>query len=297
VLLIFVGGVFLLQNLGYLPADYWLGLWRLWPLVLVLFGVELLFGARLPTPVVGVLAAAILVGGAIANSGASGPTETASVISPTLTQTLDGASQVAVNVKFDAGELQLGSLGPGSDQLLASASYTGPAALVPQPVYTLSGGLGRLDYASAQRASASVWPLLGTADGSPRLAVNLNPNVRIATLAIKTGASDSRLDLSGLRVADLDLSVGAAATWVRLPAQAADSTTARISGGASSITVEIPPGVAAQIRTRGGLSTVNVNQTRFPRVEDQVFRSPDYETATSRLDLTLDTGVSAIQIN
>ena len=46
--LIFIGGVFLLQNAGYLPPNFWTNLWRLWPLVLVLAGIELLLAHRVP---------------------------------------------------------------------------------------------------------------------------------------------------------------------------------------------------------------------------------------------------------
>ena len=47
-ILIFIGGVFLLENTGYLPPNFWMNLWRLWPLVLVLVGIELLFASRIP---------------------------------------------------------------------------------------------------------------------------------------------------------------------------------------------------------------------------------------------------------
>ena len=47
-ILIFLGAVFLLQNTGYLPANFWLNLWKLWPLVLVLIGIELLLSHRVP---------------------------------------------------------------------------------------------------------------------------------------------------------------------------------------------------------------------------------------------------------
>ena len=48
---------------------------------------------------------------------------------------------------------------------------------------------------------------------------------------------------------------------------------------------------------RGGLSTVNVDQNRFPRVSDNLYRSPDYDTATNKVDLSIETGVTTIQIN
>jgi hypothetical protein len=296
-LLIFVGGVFLLQNLGYLPPNYWLNLWRLWPLVLVLIGVELLFGSRVPTVLLAGIAAVILIGGALVGGvpGATTP-PAASTINPTLTQTLDGAARAVVNVRFDAGELQIGSLGVDQENLLASASYMGPADLVPQPRYTLSGDTGRLEYAASQRGGAGSTPFIGGTGAAPRLALSLNPRVPISSLSIKTGATDSRLDLSGLQIDDLDLAVGAASTWLRFPAEAG-TTSAQISGGASSITLEIPPGVAARIRTRGGLSTVNVNQARFPSVGDQLYRSPDYDTAPNRIDVSIDTGITSIQVN
>src|SRR5918912_1045919 len=65
VVLIFIGTVFLLQNLGYLPPNAWVNLWRLWPLVLVLGGLELLFAGRLPWLIMAILAVAILVAGVL----------------------------------------------------------------------------------------------------------------------------------------------------------------------------------------------------------------------------------------
>src|SRR3972149_10241470 len=42
--LIFIGVVFLLNNLGVLPWTVWGVLWRFWPLLLVLWGVQLILG-------------------------------------------------------------------------------------------------------------------------------------------------------------------------------------------------------------------------------------------------------------
>ena len=63
-----------------------------------------------------------------------------------------------------------------------------------------------------------------------------------------------------------------------------------------------PPGmldrpVGAEIRHRGGLSTVNVDQSRFPMVGDGLYRSADYSTATNNVDITIETGVTSIQVN
>jgi hypothetical protein len=174
-------------------------------------------------------------------------------------------------------------------------TYEGPPNLMPQVNYSVTGDLGHLDYATNDHGGGFV-PLVGGQSNTPRLNLNLNPNVPITSLSLKSGATDARLDLSALHVSDLDMSVGAASTWIRLP-QAAGSTTVRIAGGASTITLEIPQEVAAQIRHRGGLSTVNVDQSRFPSVGDGMYRSPNYETAQNKVDVNLETGITTIQVN
>jgi hypothetical protein len=126
--------------------------------------------------------------------------------------------------------------------------------------------------------------------------LNLSPTVPIATLNVKTGATDAHLDLSNLKVSSLDISVGAAAAWIRLPL-AAGSTSAHISGGAATITIEVPQGVAAQIRHHGGLSTVDIDTDRFPQVSDGLYRSRDYETTQNKVDLFIETGLTTIEVN
>ena len=74
-------------------------------------------------------------------------------------------------------------------------------------------------------------------------------------------------------------------------------TNAHISGGAATITLQIPPGVGAQIRHRGGLSTVNVDQSRFPSAGEGLYRSSDYGSAANNVDITIETGVTSIQVN
>jgi cell wall-active antibiotic response 4TMS protein YvqF len=296
-ILIFIGGVFLLQNTGYLPPNFWLNLWRLWPVVLVLAGIELLLANRIPRFALTGLAAVILVGGAVATNSGLGAPQTSAVVSRADQKELGGARQAAVTVRFDAGQLVIGPIERPSAEQLSTMAYTGPADQAPQARYAVSGDTGRLDYAASERSGPSFTPFVGGGQSnSPRMELNLSPLVPITSLSLKAGATDARLDLSSLRVSDIDMSVGAAATWIRVP-EAAGRTTARISGGASSITLEVPQGVAAQIRVRGGLSSVKVDESRFPQVSDHFYRSANYETAQNQIDLNFETGVTSIQVS
>jgi hypothetical protein len=295
-ILIFIGGVFLLQNTGYLPSNFWMNLWRLWPLVLVLVGIELLFAHRIPWVALAGLGAVVLIFGAIVASArlpsASGPAVTRT------TQTdLGGASQAVVTVRSGAGQLNVGPIVQAQTNALATMTYSGPPELAPEPRYTAAAsGTGQLEYQTSGRPGPGFIPFVdGHSDAAARMDLNVAPNVPITSLIVQAGATDARLDLSTLHVSRMDLSIGAATAWIRFP-EAAGTTTAHISGGASTITLEIPQGVAARIQHRGGLNTLDIDQSRFPQQQEGLYRSADYDTAQNKLDITLETGVTTIQV-
>jgi hypothetical protein len=185
---------------------------------------------------------------------------------------------------------------PPGEQL-AAASYDGPEDLRPEASYNVSNGTGRLVYQARGRDRSPFpfgFPMFGAPTGSSHFDVKLNAGVPL-TLTLQTGAADVRLDLSQLRVTRLDLATGASTTWLRLP-ETAGPTMAHLSGGASTLTVEVPQGVAARITHRGGLSTLKVDESRFPAAGGQTYRSADYDTAQNRVDLSIETGASTVTV-
>jgi hypothetical protein len=295
-LLIFIGGVFLLQNAGILPPSVWGNLWRLWPLVLVLVGLELLIGRRLPGLFaifgLGIVVVALIVAAyAYAVPGAA----RGALSTQTFTTELGSAKQSAVTIRFGAGQLVIGPQLGGAAGQLAAMTYTGSSDLVPTTNYTVVGDTGRLEYQISGRGGANFFLPSGGGSDSLRMEIELAREVPITTLNVQTGATDARLDLGSLRVSSIDMAVGAATTWLRVPETG--QTTAHISGGASSITIEVPPGVAARIRHRGGLSAFQIDESRFPAVGAELNQSPEWDTATNKADINLETGVTTIQVN
>jgi len=118
-----------------------------------------------------------------------------------------------------------------------------------------------------------------------------------APLAIdfEGGASENRLDLTRLPVRDLSIRTGASSTWVTLPTSAGE-TQVRVSTGAASVNLRVPEGVAARIVSSGALSSVVVNQSRFPHVGAE-WRSPDYDTAANRANISIEVGVGSVRID
>ncbi len=124
--------------------------------------------------------------------------------------------------------------------------------------------------------------------------VSLNPDVPL-TLKIDSGASTTILNLTDLKVVDLDIDTGASSTEVSLPANAGN-TRVDIDTGASSLKVTVPAGVAASIHVKSGVAAVNVDTNRFPRLDSGFYQSADFATAANRADITIDAGVGSIDI-
>jgi hypothetical protein len=74
-------------------------------------------------------------------------------------------------------------------------------------------------------------------------------------------------------------------------------TNVHVSSGAATISIDVPENVAARISHKGGLSTLEVNENRFPSVGNNRYQSPDYEQAADKVDITLETGVTTVEIN
>lgn len=107
------------------------------------------------------------------------------------------------------------------------------------------------------------------------------------------GAASASLDMSSLKVARFTIDSGASSIDIITPRSG--QTRGSIDTGAAAINVRIPDGVAARISIEGALSTIDVDQSRFPKVGDR-YVSPDYESATNRIDLDIESGVSSVDI-
>ncbi|MDE3077929.1 MAG: hypothetical protein KGJ86_21100, partial [Chloroflexota bacterium] len=117
-ILIAVGSIFLLQNFGLLSWDIWSQLWRLWPLLLVVVGIELIFRDALPGAFGSVVAVVLIVAVLAVAVGFSGSLAPAAPSASSATsQALNGARRASVRIDFGAGQLKVGALDQPGDLL------------------------------------------------------------------------------------------------------------------------------------------------------------------------------------
>jgi len=277
--LVALGVIFLLQNLDVIGWDIWGTLWRFWPVLLVLIGLNILLGGRTPWLMFGitvVVLAGIVVAAVVIERSRT------TAVGASFSQPLQGIERAEIEVNFGAGELLIGGLLGGSASLAEGKGY--PEV---RQDFRRQGSTGVLKLSVPGRA---FWPF---GDNGLRLEASFNRDLPL-DLTVKTGASDVFMDLEGLRVERFEMSIGAARAVLRLPASAG-TTVAVVNAGAAAVSISIPQGVSARIKSETGLGSFYVDPSRFPKVGD-IHESPGYATATNRVDLTVKSGVASIDI-
>ena len=227
----------------------------IWPTALILLGIWLLWGRLFRR----------------------GPTsEHASV-------PLEGATRAQVRLSHGAGRLMI-SAGAGEADLV-EGEFDGGLDLRSRR----QDDLLEADLRSPIRG----WSFLDWGGRGLEWNLRLNQQV-LLNLKLETGASESILDLSELRVGELNLQSGASSTELTVPAHAV-YTRVKISGGAASFKVRVPPGVAASIRFSGSLVSLDVDRQRFSP-SGNLYQSPDFAIAENKVELIFEVGAASVDV-
>lgn len=112
-------------------------------------------------------------------------------------------------------------------------------------------------------------------------------------LDIEGGATSMNADLSALRIATLNLQVGASSISLKL-GSIQDTSIYHIEGGAAKFVIDIPEDAGCRIIKESGLSRHHF--PTFIQKADNIFESPNYATSKKKIILDIQTGVSSITV-
>ena len=287
-ILIGLGVVFLLNNIGWLGWDIWETLLRLWPLLLIAAGLDLLIGRRsAPGALLAVVVLLAVVAAAVWWSGAWWP-RGGSVVGETIVQPLDGATRADVAIGMGAGTLSLRASDDSADLVNGTIKRAPRDQL--ERTFALNGDTAVFTLRD-RGPSGWVLPFAGGRSNQVVWELRLNPDVPMH-LKVESGAGTATLDLARMRITDLDVNTGVGTTTVTLPGQG--RVQAQINGGVGQTTVTIPAGVAVRIEATAGLGQVRVLGD-YQR-QDKLYVSPGYDTAANRVDLHVNGGIGSITI-
>jgi hypothetical protein len=285
VFLIGLGTVFLLSNLGYLAIDVWQLILRLWPVLLIAFGLDILIGRRSVALSVlgllimlGVLVGALWLFEASWSGGQVLPTEE-------VRQPLEGAQEARVTIRPAAGALRIAAL-TSPDTLIEGTIRARRNERVTQD-FSLEGDTAVFTLQGA--GSAFVGPL--NPDEARGWELALNPTIPL-DLETGIGAGRSELDLTDLTISELNVSVGVGDTTVTLPETGRFQ--GEVTGAIGQITIIVPEGMEVAIDADTGLASLDLPDD-FTEEGDR-YTSPGYSSAQNRIDLRVGQAIGNIVI-
>ncbi len=285
IVLIGAGIVLLLNNFGILGWEIWEALFRLWPLILIAAGLDILIGRRSiwGSLLVAAVFLALLAGGLyyLGVGFASGQPLATEQIS----QGLEGAMRAEIELSPGVGNLRLASASE-SAPLLAGSIALDEGRRVTRD-FRMSGDTAYLTL----RETSPGFPFFPAGRSDRRWDLRLTRDIPIK-LRVRGGVGNSTLDLLDARVTELSVNVGIGSTTVMLPEKG--PYTANIDGGIGNLTINIPQNLAVRIRADTGLGVFTVSDG-IPRQGD-FYLSPGFDTAQNRAELRVSGGIGNVKI-
>ncbi len=322
IVLIGAGVTWLLINAGVLSGQNLAVLFRLWPLILIVVGVDLLVGRRSPLvgAIIGLSTVVLLVGLMLVGPsvGLSGPS--LEIVTANYSVPLAESDSAEVNLSSGIGELTIGALNDSRNLLEAEIAHTGEmifedneaAARVielrEQETADVFGAnfLNGLVNSSSENADGTYWEV----DLSPDVPLDLN---------ISTGVGKSRINLTGLLLTAFDLNTGIGEVSLQLPASEthypvsinsgvgstrisiADgaSVSLNISGGIGEVVLDVPDSAAVRVEGSSGIGNIDV-PGHFQRVtdndDDPIWETAGFNAADQRITVNFDGGIGNLTI-
>lgn len=283
VLLIAAGALLLAMNFGFVRSDIWVDLVTLWPVLLIGLGLSVILGgSRLGAFAAAAVTLALLAGGTMWLQRQTGAVSRAPVA---IDAPVAGLRDAAIVLAPGAAEVTLRAL-PSGDRRLIQGTASSGRGRPPEPSFKVNGTTGRFELTEPSPTMVGfgdirgrIWDL-AVARGVP-LAVTVNGGVGRYTL-----------DLAEVTLTSLDLDIGVGNAEAMLPANGRFAV--KVNGGVGSVTLHLPPGLAARVEADSGIGAVHV--TGIDKVGDGAWKSPDFDAATDRADITLDVGVGAVTV-
>ena len=284
-ILLGLGGVLLAGNLNALP---WSGLdllVRLWPVLILAAGLDLLMQGRTSTvgAVFIVLLAVALVAGMVW-IGFSTPASMGQA-PVAVNQLLENAQSASVDITVIAGDVTVTG-GAERDQLIAGTVYA-PNSLQMDESYTVSGGEGR--YVLQPQSGARV-PVVGTYQGKPsELILNSAIPMEFDFTLI---AGEQGVDLRNTNVSDLAVETIIGKTVVTLPKD--QRLTGKISSIIGELIIRVPRGASVEFQMDTVISGRDFPED-FLKSEDRI-TSPEAANGRADIVISLENVIGSVKI-
>ncbi|MCJ7511380.1 MAG: DUF5668 domain-containing protein [Anaerolineales bacterium] len=287
-MLIGIGAVLLMDNLGRLGQSPWTVLLDLWPIILVAAGLDLAIGYRsLAGAVLAAVLSLVVLAGAIGGLADRDGLPTENLAAEVVQVQLNGVASAKVTLAPLAASLRVGSL-QDDTLLLAGKIYSHPWERVGQ-AYLRSGNTARV---KLQTTGASLSPTTSFAGTTPAWDLGLTPAIPL-DIEVSLVAGEANLPMGDLTAESLKVELVFGQSTVVLPANG--KYDARLSGVFGQTVVVIPAGLEASVRLEPLLTgrTIDSDLRQLP---DGRYVTAGYGQAENQVDLVISQVVGAIEV-
>lgn len=280
--LIGLGAIFLLSGFGLLEWTVWEVLTRCWPVLIIAVGLDLIVGRRslLWALLALLLLAAMLAVGLWLDTGRR----------PESTHLVEWAPEAPVNRLAAELRSSLGSLqvdGGVNGPALARGTLSLSRGERLREERNVVDGVARLELGTRGPSFAG---LFGRGEAQAGWHLSLSPGVP-TELAAKLGVGQLGLDLTGLRLEEVQADLGIGQMRISLPEGRYRAT---IRDGIGQVTVVLPPGAAVRMVAHTGLTTVRVPPGYLARGDE--YTSPEYASSETRIELEIHQGIGSLVV-
>ena len=286
VALILVGVIALLVELNVISADRLYRLADLWPLILIVIGAELISRRALKGTAVDVATALILL---IAAGGAVAYVSLGPAI-PGGTHALDASGQLGnfktAALRIDVGAATItvqGNTSLGTDLYRAHIEYSGP-----KPEITLDKTTGELRI--SQEGGFGLF-------GSRRFVVDLQISPAVPwSINVNSGAATDTLKLSDVNVTWIEINTGSSREDITLGPPTGD-VPITINGGALTVHVHRPGGVAVSAKVSGGAVNLTGDGHRSGAIGSTSWQSEGAGNAPDAYRIDVNGGACTVSVD
>ncbi len=285
-ILIVFGILFTLENLNVIDFD-WYNLWRLWPVIIIMWGISIL-------PAKDVIKVALVL---LVLAGSVFYMLNDNVRWRDVGDDYTEMSSHAVNQDFQV---------PFEDSVLTAtltmemAAGTFDLRDVTDQLIDFKKGGSIIDYKySVKQEDTDTKIRIMMEDNiryksknGNRVEVKLNPEP-LWNLDFEVGAADVKLDFTDFRVNSVDIEGGAAAFYLKF-GDLHNNTHVDIEAGASSIDLKVPESSGCQLKINTVLSGRSISG--FEKIEHGLYRTANFDEATNKIYLEVDAAVSSYSI-
>lgn len=282
--LILVGVFALLINAGLVPTDRLYRLADLWPLILIVIGLELLVRRAMQgtaAEIAAVLIVLLALGGAVAYVAVGPATSTGTLQA---SAPLEGLDHMTVRIDVGAANITVrGDSSLGSNLYQARINYSGTKPTV------------RLDRSNHDLSISQSGTFGFFQNRRFMLDLQINPKVLWRIFA-NSGAATDTFNLAGVNVESMELNTGASRHDITL-GEPTGTVPISLNGGALTVNIHRAQRTAISVEVSGGAISLDADGNRHRGVGNQSWHSDGYDEAANRYQIEINGGASTVTID